>query len=287
MSMLTENEVLAMEQKAKRQRRMNRAIADYAVNGTSNAQYQERVQSENDRSQDLADRAHERRMRRRANFIESNPHAVSGTERQRVLGTVAEQKQRANLIQDRQAQFAHEQQMGRIKNEGLIGQGSKAAEFHAGAEKYKADKVLRGHELQWGAQERIAQGQNTSNESIAKIQTDAQKAIAREQGDVQSYGADQQLEGTKYAADKNAQIAQSNAEAARLQAEAAHAQKMALQAQKDNAKAGLQREKLMLKYMSDLRAVNNDLSEEELRKRAKVLVDQEIGAADDLSGFEV
>ena len=87
---------------------------------------------------EMENAAHERHMRRRQNFIESNPGAVSPWERQAIVG-------RAQAVDDRSKLMTHEmdmlQQRGRNdfqvaqeRTRGLRGQGVEAAKVRAEAD---------------------------------------------------------------------------------------------------------------------------------------------------------
>ena len=91
---------------------------------------------------EMENAAHERHMRRRQNFIESNPGAVSPWERQAIVG-------RAQAVDDRNRLMTHEmdmlEQRGRNdfavageRTRGLVGQGAEAAKVRAEADKEAA-----------------------------------------------------------------------------------------------------------------------------------------------------
>lgn len=169
--MASEAAVLEMEKKAAMRKRMNKAMADYAVNSTPTAQAQAREQAENNRQRDIASGAHERAMARRRQFIERNPFAVSPFERKAVLGDF-------QARQDQAALREHELEMVGKKNEGaikvaehnangMINQGKSAAEINAGVRGKEIDAGLKKHELEMA-----------NRKDIAGIQSETQKSIS-------------------------------------------------------------------------------------------------------------
>lgn len=165
--MASEATVKAWEDKAARQKRLNKAEAEYIVNDTAAARAQAREQAENNRQRDIASGAHERFMQMRREFIQRNSFAVSPFERKAVLGEHQARQDQAALRQ-------HEIDMANKKNEGaikvaehnangMINQGKSAAEINADV---KRDEIEAG--LTKNARELY------SHEKIAKINADAQ-----------------------------------------------------------------------------------------------------------------
>lgn len=158
--MASEASVKAWEDKAARQKRLNKAEAEYIVNDTAAARAQAKEQAENNRQRDIASSAHERFMQRRREFIERNPFAVSPFERKAVLGEHQARQDQAALRQ-------HEIDMANKKNEGAIKvaeqnakgmemQGSTAAMFNASAREKEAEIGLKKHELEMQTQKDLA-----------------------------------------------------------------------------------------------------------------------------------
>ncbi len=172
--MASEATVKEWENKAARQKRLNKAEAEYIVNDTSVARSQAKEQAENDRQRDIASSAHERFMQRRREYIERNPFAVSPFERKAVLGD-------HQARQDQQALREHELNMVGKKNEGAIGvaehnangminQGKSAAEINAGVKEKEIGAGLKKHELEM-----------QNRKDLTTIQADTQKSLAEGQ----------------------------------------------------------------------------------------------------------
>lgn len=213
--MASEATVEEWEDKAARQKRLNKAEAEYIVNDTSVARSQAKEQAENDCQREAASSAHERFMQSRRQFIERNPFAVSPFERKAVLGD-------HQARQDQAALWEHELDMIGKKNEGaikvaehnangMINQGKRVAEINAGVKEKEIDAGIKKHELemqnrkdlatiQADAQKSIAEGQNNTTLKNSELQGKTQKEIAELQGKTQESIAGKQADATVNAA---------------------------------------------------------------------------------------
>ncbi|MBR2981663.1 MAG: hypothetical protein IKC80_00380 [Kiritimatiellae bacterium] len=213
--MASEETVREWEDKAARQKRLNKAEAEYIVNDTAAARSQAKEQAENDRQRDIASSAHERAMQRRREFIERNPFAVSPFERKAVLGDHQARQDQAELRQH-EIDMVNEKNRGAIgvaaKNaEGMANQGVRAAEINAGVREREIDAGLKKHELematnkdiakiQSNTQTDIAAGNNLTTLKTAELQGKTQKEIAELQGKTQESIAGKQADATVNAA---------------------------------------------------------------------------------------
>lgn len=185
--MASEATVKAWEDKAARQKRLNKAEAEYIVNDTAAARAQAREQAENNRQRDIASGAHERFMQMRREFIERNPFAVSPFERKAVLGEHQARQDQAALRQ-------HEIDMANKKNEGaikvaeqnangMINQGKSAAEINAGVKGKEIEAGLKKHELEMQTQKDLATINSNAQMGALDKQHKHQTELTRLQGE--------------------------------------------------------------------------------------------------------
>lgn len=185
--MASEATVKEWENKAARQKRLNKEEAEYIVNDTAAARSQAKEQAENNRQRDIASSAHERFMQGRREFIERNPFAVSPFERKAVLGD-------HQARQDQAALREHELNMIGKKNEGaikvaehnangMINQGKSAAEINAGVKGKEIEAGLKKHELEMANRKDIAGIQSEMQKSISAGQNQTTLENTRLQGE--------------------------------------------------------------------------------------------------------
>ena len=185
--MASEATVKEWEDKAARQKRLNKAEAEYIVNDTAAARSQAKEQAENNRQRDIASSAHERFMQSRRQFIERNPFAVSPFERKAVLGDY-------QARQDQAALREHELNMVGKKNEGetavahekrlgMKEQGADAAQIHANTDAAKSGFDLRKHELEMANRKDIAGIQSETQKSLAEGQNKTMLENTKLQGE--------------------------------------------------------------------------------------------------------
>ena len=185
--MASEATVKEWENKAARQKRLNKAEAEYIVNDTAAARSQAKEQAENNRQRDIASSAHERFMQSRRQFIERNPFAVSPFERKAVLGD-------HQARQDQAALREHELNMVGKKNEGetavahekrlgMKEQGADAAQIHANTDAAKSGFDLRKHELEMANRKDIAGIQSETQKSLAEGQNKTMLENTKLQGE--------------------------------------------------------------------------------------------------------
>ena len=144
----------------------------------------------NQQLEDAAAAAHERRMARRARFVESAPHAVSNFERAAVEGwrrdqglTPREREMQANEMNMLKQRGENDFRAAQEKRFGMAEQGRDAArENRLSAEsvaRINAEASQANAEREWSAKERM---------------------FEKEQ-EAKRYGIDKELEGKKYVAD--------------------------------------------------------------------------------------
>ncbi len=219
--MLTREQIEYLEDQADLKRRENEAWTTLGIQGDRETRHQMGVQARVEAEQDRFDKARERFTRSHNLTVAQNPTRFSLQDRKAAEDYFAAKRADEAAGADR----ALQRDLAEIRKEGMIGQGSKAAQFNADAAKegarlnleaakYRADKDKEMAEAKNAFELQLAEKNGATQKEIEDIRAQGNLDVANVQKDVENIRGQTQRDVAKATGQATVDVAKANADAA-------------------------------------------------------------------------
>lgn len=264
--MLTPEQIEELEEQANLRRRENAALATLGVQGARETGFQMRVQERLDDEQSRFDRARERFTQSHMSTVVQQPTRFAPQERKAAENYFATKRGDAAAAADRGLQL----DLARSRTEGMVGQGSRAAEFHADAAresarlnldaaKYQADKNAEMAAARNALELQLAAKNGATQKELEEIRAQGQLDVANVQKDLEATRGQTQRDVAEITGRATVDAAKANADAAVARLIAAQQGKEDLQNTRIDATA-------IKNYRNTHGSAADKLSDDEIRK---------------------